>query len=588
MFRISKRYRGALGEVRCSQGTAGARMRNQTVGVALKYVSEGVEHYRLGKGEVEVSAGEFTILPQGQEYEAFADRRISRTQGVCIDLAGDFVLAGIPDLYDQELLFGVPLRVQHYLQLPEIIAGFAEQVFPSVSQEEAQIDHLRKELRRLVEAIKKSQRGLVVLLSLFLVVVLPACAQHDSWETQVEQFVTDYEQLDLPYLRIAYIDNLEAMPSLVDLERQTAVLAKLRTTLAQTDRADLNEKQQLDYDLLKYQLPLHEERIALERQWWKAPPTIVATEGLAQFINGKAWYRYFLKRWLDGSVRPESMFDFGLEEIAKVKARMREVQLRSGLDSLEFQQYIHSDAFLIKDTTELKAAFTALRARLRESLPAYFPGMDGIPPVDLRRNTEERLGQVPGFYRDNTFYYNIFNGAFNRREIVWMFLHEAIPGHHYERSYSASLPQTAVQELFDYPAYAEGWGAYVEEIGKEIGAYQNLYDELGKWEWDIIRSVRVPLDIGLNYYGWSDERALDFWQQHISGKDDIAAREIARMKRWPCQVITYKYGADKILRWKAERAQDPDFNLLDFHTEMLRRGPLPFSLLADRLSKATE
>ena len=127
----------------------------------------------------------------------------------------------------------------------------------------------------------------------------------------------------------------------------------------------------------------------------------------------------------------------------------------------------------------------------------------------------------------------------------------------------------------------EGWAAYVEELGKTIGVYRTIYAELGKWEWDIVRSVRVALDVGLNYYGWSDEEALQFWKKHIPNQDDIAMREIRRMKRWPAQVVTYKYGAGKLLDWQAyaQAQQGDDFNLKDFHTQVLQHGALPFSIL---------
>ncbi|HHC80938.1 MAG TPA: DUF885 family protein, partial [Flavobacteriia bacterium] len=119
----------------------------------------------------------------------------------------------------------------------------------------------------------------------------------------------------------------------------------------------------------------------------------------------------------------------------------------------------------------------------------------------------------------------------------------------------------------------------VEEIGYEINAYENIYDELGKWEWDIIRSVRVCLDVGLNYYDWSDEKAIRFWRRHIKNKDYIAKREIARMKRWPAQVITYKYGANRILEWRLRSKVKTPENIKEFHRKILKNGSIPFSVL---------
>lgn len=90
-----------------------------------------------------------------------------------------------------------------------------------------------------------------------------------------------------------------------------------------------------------------------------------------------------------------------------------------------------------------------------------------------------------------------------------------------------------------------------------------------------------PLDIGLNYYGWSNEKALAFWKQHISNDDDIAMREINRMRRWPAQVITYKYGAAQIIKWKqlVQAKQGDHFDIKAFHDKILQHGPLPLFLV---------
>ncbi len=414
-------------------------------------------------------------------------------------------------------------------------------------------------------------------------------SQPRPWEAIVSQFVEDYETLDIEPLRLAYADNLAGIQSQESLRRQAQVFAALRSSLGQMDYDGLLPEQQLEYDLLQHHLSLNEERIQLEEQWLLSrPPEEIPAAGLASLPNGKAWYAHFLKRWIDISVTPEALFEFGMSEIEKVQSELRRIQERSGMDSLAFQQYISSEAFFYNDVDAVQQAFEAYSEEVAKELPDHFPGITAIPDIRIRRGALERMAQVPAFYTDNTFFYNFFDKPFNKRQIAWVYLHEALPGHHYERSYSRSLEQSPVQRLFYSPGYSEGWAAYVEEIGNEIGAYRSIYDELGKGEWDIVRSVRVPLDVGLNYYGWSDERALAFWRRYITGQDDIGRREIARMKRWPCQVITYKYGADKILEWKARFEAPPGFSLLAFHTEVLKRGPLPFSILEGLILKEAD
>lgn len=424
---------------------------------------------------------------------------------------------------------------------------------------------------------------IVVVLLLWLANSSGACTQNADWARMVSSFEETYEALNVSQLRISYADNMNAIQPAEGLAQQESAFRKLRNDLEGTQREKLTDQQQVEYDLLWYQLLLNEERIGLEKSWWENPLEELPSEGLSQLPNGQAWYRYFLKRWLDTAVTPEELYDFGMAEVEKVLSEMKTIQEQSGMDSLAFQAYINSDVFFFTSQAQVQEAFEAFDHKIKKHLSAYFPRMDEIPPIRIELSTDERLAQVPGFYRNNTFYYNFFGSSFNKRQVRWFYLHEAVPGHHYEVSYHWAHTRSPLQALFNNPGFSEGWAAYVEEIGNEIGAYEGPYDELGKWEWDIIRSVRVPLDIGLNYHGWSDEQALVFWQQYIVGQDEIALREIARMRRWPCQVITYKYGGDKILGWKKELAQNPDFNLKQFHTQVLQYGRLPFSLLEKRL-----
>ena len=95
------------------------------------------------------------------------------------------------------------------------------------------------------------------------------------------------------------------------------------------------------------------------------------------------------------------------------------------------------------------------------------------------------------------------------------------------------------------------------------------------------------MDVGLNYYGWTDKQALDFWKKNIRGQDDIAMREIARVRRWPAQAITYKYGALQILHWKEalQKKEGKNFNIKDFHDRVLNHGTLPIFIVKENVFK---
>jgi uncharacterized protein (DUF885 family) len=196
------------------------------------------------------------------------------------------------------------------------------------------------------------------------------------------------------------------------------------------------------------------------------------------------------------------------------------------------------------------------------------------------------LVKTPGYYARDTFYFNLFDKPYCTRQFGWLFIHEAVPGHHLQISTEHSYPMSNVQRLFHNNGYAEGWAAYTEEYGTILGAYRNVFDEMGKWEWDIVRSVRLPLDVGINYFGWTNEQALAFWKKNIINQDDIAMREIERVRRWPCQVACYKYGAAKFIEWRdsLHKRQGAAFDIKQYHDLVLKSAGLPFFLIEKRVN----
>lgn len=408
-----------------------------------------------------------------------------------------------------------------------------------------------------------------------------------GWEAEVRSFVREYESLDIAPLHIAYLDNLNNVQGNAGIARQKVLFDSLHQTLQRYNPEILTPAAQLEHEVLTYYLKLHQERLQLEERWKQAQTGTTPTDGLAKVTMGKDWYEQHLKRWLDISVHPDTLFAFGLRESERVAAEMKRIAENSGMDSLEFQQYLSDRKFLVSTAEEVEQAIATYADFVEPQLNAHFPNYDNNPRVGVRRGSDQRLAQVPAFYRNSTFYYNLFDEPFNLRQVAFLYLHEANPGHHYERSLQRPS-SSALRDVLYNPGYSEGWAAYVEDLALDLGLYRDEYDAYGKWEWDLIRSVRVALDVGLNYYDWSDEQALALWQQYLPGQDDIAQREIARMKRWPAQVISYKYGSQLILVWKKRWLDEERGTLLAFHEAVLGHGPLPFSILESLIFKTTK
>jgi uncharacterized protein (DUF885 family) len=400
------------------------------------------------------------------------------------------------------------------------------------------------------------------------------------------KFVAGYKALKIPQLDLSYVTMLKQIKSAEEIKKQTDFFASIKSEQGKIKTTGLTASQKQDYELIAYETDLNVERLALEKQWAANRPKEISAAGLHTISNGKAWYAYFLKTWLSAEVTPDEIYKFGLSEVERVKGHIETIRKQSGLSEDAFYKHLNAKEFFIADPKEVQKQFEHTKDIVYSSLGNAFSPRK-IPALKIEQGANAAMAQTPGYYNNNVFYYNLFGKPYNKRQVDWLFLHEAVPGHHYKSSINSDVKQSAVQQLFYFLGLEEGWGAYVEELGKDVGVYKTPYDELGKWEWDIVRSVRVPMDIGLNYYGWTDEQALAFWKKNIKNQDDIALREIARVKRWPAQCITYKYGAGQIMQWKQilQKREGAKFNIKAFHDKILNLGSLPVFMVGEIVLK---
>ncbi|MEP6612626.1 MAG: DUF885 domain-containing protein, partial [Mucilaginibacter sp.] len=401
------------------------------------------------------------------------------------------------------------------------------------------------------------------------------------------KFVAGYKALKVPQLELSYVNMLKQIKSTEEIKKQTDFFESIKSEQKKISTAGLTAGQMQDYELIAYETDLNLERLVLEKQWAANKPKEISAAGLHSIPNGKAWYAYFLKTWLSANVTPDEIYKFGLSEVERVKGHIETIRKQSGLNEDAFYKHLNDKEFFIADPKEVQKQFEHTKDIVYSHLGNVFSPRK-IPALKIEQGANTAMAQTPGYYDNNVFYYNLFGKPYNKRQFDWLFLHEAVPGHHYKSSINSDVKQSGVHQLFYFLGLEEGWGAYVEELGKNVGVYKTPYDELGKWEWDIVRSVRVPMDIGLNYYGWTDEQALAFWKKNIKNQDEIALREIARVKRWPAQCITYKYGAGQIMQWKQilQKRDGAKFNIKTFHDRVLNLGSLPVFMAGEIVLKA--
>ena len=401
-------------------------------------------------------------------------------------------------------------------------------------------------------------------------------------DAELTRIIGEFEQtvptLQLPVLQLEYIPMLEQSQKMDLVKKQKNYFLKLQSDLDNLDPKSLSGMQLLDYEILKFTAELHLQRIGvLEKAALLNEP--ISEDGVYFLGYGKDYYRLLLKLWTGTKMSPEQIMEFGHREVDKVKARIEEIRGNREMD--DFYSYLESEEFMIRDEAVLIEAFDERKKIVLENLPSIFPELSELPEVKISKNTNRRLAHVPGYYNQNTFYYTLFDDPFNSRKLDWLFIHEANPGHHYQINMENSLDLPAYRDMISSPGYREGWAAYVEEIGDLVGLYRSPNDFLGKWEWDLVRSVRIVLDVGINYYGWDKDRALEYWKKHIPNQDQIAMREINRMINWPAQVHTYKVGAHVIMVQKSREMekQGDSFDLVEFHRSFLEAGSIPLELV---------
>ncbi|HYG49633.1 MAG TPA: DUF885 family protein, partial [Flavobacteriales bacterium] len=234
--------------------------------------------------------------------------------------------------------------------------------------------------------------------------------------------------------------------------------------------------------------------------------------------------------------------------------------------------------------------FGMIDSTVRQHMKNFFGALQ-LPAVYPMEWPDATAFTPPGMYLNHTsnafgkdvFQFNFYGGKYNTRAMEWLYMHEAIPGHHLQSIFWQAKPGT-VQSLFVYPGNFEGWACHMEYFGKEFGLFTDPYSYLGKWEWDLVRSARLVIDAGIHYYGWTREDALEYWKKTIPGQDDIAEREVTRVTNWCGQALSYKVGSDFIFNLKTEwMNRNPKKKHKDFYLAYLKSGNIPLKVLERRL-----
>lgn len=323
-------------------------------------------------------------------------------------------------------------------------------------------------------------------------------------------------------------------------------------------------------------------------------PASRTSSGISEIPDGSAYYNHLIKLYTTTDMTAEQIHQLGLQEVARLTSEMEKVKAQVGFtgDLKQFFDEVRVKPELRPFTKpeEVIANFNSIHEKMKPQLAKLF---DQVPktPFEVRRTEAFREASASAEYnpgsqdgtRPGIFYvpipeveaYNIFSDED-------LFLHEAIPGHHYQISLTQeneALPD--FRRSLWYSAYGEGWALYCESLGEELGLYDDPYQYFGMLSAEMHRAIRLVVDTGIHAKGWSREQAIQYSLDHEAESEASIIAEIERYMAIPGQALSYKIGQLKIreLRAKAETQMGDEFDIKEFHNLVLSPGCVPLAVL---------
>ena len=322
--------------------------------------------------------------------------------------------------------------------------------------------------------------------------------------------------------------------------------------------------------------------------------------GIGTLPGGKAVYAMLARHFTTTDMTPEEIHNIGLSEVARIRGEMEEVIEEVGFDGdiNAFNDFLRTDPqFYYKTAEELLEGYQAVSKRLDPELVKLFgklPRMPyGVRPIapELAPDTTTAFYMRPALdgSRPGWYYVNLYKPEVRPKyEMEVLSVHESVPGHHLQIALAQEiegLPE--FRRNSSVTAFIEGWGLYSERLGYDMGLYKDPYSRYGQLIYDMWRAVRLVVDTGIHYFGWSRQEAIDYFKDNAAKTEADIINEIDRYIGWPGQALAYKIGQLKMLelRAKAEDELGDRFDIRAFHDELLGAGAIPLDALENRMNQ---
>jgi uncharacterized protein (DUF885 family) len=328
-------------------------------------------------------------------------------------------------------------------------------------------------------------------------------------------------------------------------------------------------------------------------------PASRTTSGIGSLPFGKDLYATYVKMWTTTNLTPDEIHELGLKEVARLHAEMEKIKTQVGFKGtlMAFFEEVRNKKELkpFKKPEEVIANFESIYARIKPNVDKLF-SLQPKTKFEIRRTEAFREKTASAEYSQGTadgtrpgiFYVPIPDVAnYNLYGDEDLFLHEAIPGHHFQVSLQQENQQLPDFRKFNwFGAYGEGWALYTESLGSELGLYKDPYQYFGMLGNEMHRAIRLVVDTGIHSKGWTREQAIQYSLENEAESEASIIAEIERYMAIPGQALSYKIGQLKIIEWrkKAEAKMGSKFDIRKFHEKILESGVLPLALLEKKIN----
>ncbi|WBY16454.1 DUF885 domain-containing protein [Erythrobacteraceae bacterium WH01K] len=329
-------------------------------------------------------------------------------------------------------------------------------------------------------------------------------------------------------------------------------------------------------------------------------PVARTSVGLSQMKGGEELYAQLIESTTTLPLEADYLHELGLAEVARIKNGLEEIKDEVGFTGTlnEFFDYVRTDERFKPESREaLTQTYYDIGEEVDARIGDYFSLLPKTPleikPYDPAIEQFSAGGSyqsgAPDGSRPGTFYFNAYDLPSRLTTgNVTLYLHEGAPGHHFQISLAqenGDLP--AFMRFGGNTAYVEGWALYSETLGYEMGFFEDPWNRYGTLQDEQLRAMRLVVDTGLHSKGWSREQAIDFMLENSGMTRTEVVAEVERYIAIPSQALAYKVGALKIqeLRAEAEEALGDDFDIKEFHAQVLGTGALPLPVLEAKIDR---